>query len=37
MTDAPDAYRISHHDLATWAAELSGLDTLDDCARWFRP
>ncbi|MCK2219966.1 acetamidase/formamidase family protein [Actinomadura sp. ATCC 31491] len=24
-----DAYRISQHDLVTWAAELTGLDTLD--------
>ncbi len=24
-----DAYRISQHDLVTWTAELSGLDTLD--------
>ena len=24
-----DAYRISHHDLVTWTAGLSGLDTLD--------
>ncbi|WP_246147959.1 hypothetical protein [Nonomuraea turkmeniaca] len=24
-----DAYRISQHDLVTWASELTGLDTLD--------
>jgi acetamidase/formamidase len=24
-----DAYRISQHDLVTWAADLTGLDTLD--------
>ena len=24
-----DAYRISQHDLVTWAAELTGWDTLD--------
>jgi acetamidase/formamidase len=24
-----DAYRVSQHDLVTWAAELTGLDTLD--------
>jgi amidase len=24
-----DAYRISQHDLVTWTAELTGLDTLD--------
>nr|BFE88045.1 hypothetical protein GCM10020093_106460 [Planobispora longispora] len=24
-----DAYRISQHDLVTWAAELTGLDTMD--------
>jgi amidase len=24
-----DAYRVSQHDLVTWAAELTGWDTLD--------
>jgi acetamidase/formamidase len=24
-----DAYRIAHHDLVTWTAELTGLDLLD--------